>query len=91
MPAFVVPAVATTPMTSSRSRILTQRGTECRAGQAVIFGRHGQRADTEHVERLPHRGVGILAQRDKRTEGRIGLAPVSGGVVGHHEGREVPG
>ena len=91
MPALVVPAVATTAMTSSARGCPSQGGPQRQAGQAVVLGRDDERLDADDVEGLAHRGVGVLTHRDQRTGGSDPAAPVAGRVAGHHEGREVPG
>ena len=92
MPAFVVPAVATTAITSS-ARGWSRRATARKAGpgQAVVLGRDDECLDADDVERLAHRGVGLVAHGDQRVGRPDAAAPVAGRVAGHHEGREVPG
>ena len=86
MPALVVPAVATTPITSRTARIVAQGGPQRVAGEAMVARGHGERPDTEHVTGLAHRGVGVLAHGDERPRRCLRPAAMCRGVAGDHQG-----
>ena len=86
MPALVVPAVATTAMTSSARGCPSSAARSAAPVSRWFVDRHGQRPDAEHVERLAHRGVGVLAEGDERTQRGVAPAPVPRRVAGHHRG-----
>ena len=50
-------------------------------GQAVVLHRHQQRIDAQHVQRLAHRRVGLLADGHHRVRRCPVAHPVGGGVA----------
>ena len=59
MPAFVVPDVATTPITLSGFGSFAIACFEARAREAMVVGRHDERLDAEHVQCLADARVGV--------------------------------
>ena len=72
-------------------RVPFEGGPQGQARQPVVVGRDDEGLDADDVERLAHRGVGVLAHRDQRVGRPDPAPPVAGRVAGHHEGREVAG
>ncbi len=89
MPALVVPAVATTPTTSSDRGWWASTAAQPRAGQAVVLGGDDERFDADDMERLADRRVGLVAYRDERAGRPDPAPPVTGRIAGHDERREI--
>ena len=89
MPALVVPAVATTPMTSAR------RGSSRSAARRAAPVRRWSCVATVSVpipstwRALPTDECRVLAQSNEGTQRCCGAAPVLGRVAGHHQSRQV--